>query len=138
VDKRRVATMAAKYAINPFVKAGIAIGVPPPGVLLLETTGRKSGQPRRTPVGGRVDGDTVWVVAEHGLRAAYVRNIEANPRVRVRIKGRWRAGSARALPDDDWRERLRTMGRGRPGLKFNGAVVRAMHSTPATVRIDLS
>ena len=137
MDKRRVATAAAKYAVNPFVKAGIAIGLPPPGVLLLETRGRKSDQPRRTPVGGRVEGNTVWVVAEHGLRASYVRNIEANPRVRVRIRRRWRTGTAHPLPDDDWRERLRTMSRGMPGLRFNSAVVRMMHSTPATVRIDL-
>jgi deazaflavin-dependent oxidoreductase (nitroreductase family) len=137
MDKRRIATAAAKYAINPVVKAGIAIGVPPPGVRLLETTGRKSGQPRRTPVGGRVEGDTMWVVAEHGLRASYVRNIEANPRVRVKVKGRWRTGTAQPLPDDDWRERLRMIGRGNPGLKLNGAVVRTMHTTPATVRIDL-
>jgi deazaflavin-dependent oxidoreductase (nitroreductase family) len=137
VDKRRIATATAKYLVNPFVKAGIAIGIPPPGVVLLETTGRKSGEQRRTPVGGRVEGNSVWMVAEHGLRAAYVRNIEANPRVRVRIKGRWRQGTAHPLPDDDWRERLRMISRGRPGLRFNSAVVRMMHSTPATIRIDL-
>ena len=35
------------------------------------------------------------------------------------------------MPDDDWRERQRTM----PGL--NAAVVRAMGTTPMTVRVDL-
>jgi deazaflavin-dependent oxidoreductase (nitroreductase family) len=137
MDKRRIATAGAKYAINPIVKAGLAIGIPPPGVVLLETTGRKSGQARRTPVGGRRAQNTIWVVAEHGLRAGYVRNIEANPRVRVKVGRRWRTGTAQALPDDDWRERLRMIGRGRPGLKLNSSVVRMMKTTPATVRIDL-
>ena len=31
------------------------------------------------PVGKTLDGDTLWMVAEHGRRAGYVRNIEANP-----------------------------------------------------------
>jgi deazaflavin-dependent oxidoreductase (nitroreductase family) len=137
MDKRRIASAGAKYGVNPFVKAGAALGIRPPGVILLETTGRKSGQPRRTPVGGRREGATIWVVAEHGLRANYVRNIEANPRVRVKIGRRWHTGTAHPLPDDDWRERLRMIGRGRPGLKLNSTVVRVMHSTPATVRIDL-
>ena len=137
MDKRRIATAGAKYTLNPFVKAGSALGIRPPGVILLETTGRKSGQARRTPVGGRLEASTIWVVAEHGLRAGYVRNIEANPRVRVKIGRRWRAGTAQALPEDDWRERLRMIGQGRPGLKLNSAVVRIMHTTPATVRIDV-
>jgi hypothetical protein len=34
-----------------------------------------------------------WIVAEHGRRANYVRNIEANPRVRVRVGRRWHEGS---------------------------------------------
>jgi deazaflavin-dependent oxidoreductase (nitroreductase family) len=137
MDKRRLATASAKYLINPLVKAGMAIGLAPRTTVLLETTGRKSGLPRRTPVGARVEGSTVWIVAEHGPNAAYVRNVEADPRVRVRISRRWRTGVASPLPDDDWRARLRAIGRGRPSLKLNGVVVRAMHTTPMTVRIEL-
>jgi deazaflavin-dependent oxidoreductase (nitroreductase family) len=100
--------------------------------VILETTGRRSGLPRRTPVGKAIVGDTLWVVAEHGRRAAYVRNIEADPRVRVKVGSRWRGGTARPLPDDDWRERQRRM----PN-KLNSASVRVMASDPLTVRIDL-
>jgi deazaflavin-dependent oxidoreductase (nitroreductase family) len=100
--------------------------------LLLTTTGRRSGRPRRTPVGKALQGDTLWVVAEHGPRASYVRNIEANPRVRVKLGRRWRQGTATPLPDDDWRERQR-----RIPNKLNSAGVRAMGSDPMTVRIDL-
>jgi hypothetical protein len=38
---------------------------------MLETTGRKSGVPRRTPVGGRVIDKAFWMVSEHGNRAQY-------------------------------------------------------------------
>jgi deazaflavin-dependent oxidoreductase (nitroreductase family) len=101
------------------------------GWALLETTGRKSGQPRTTPVGNGLEGDTFWIVAEHGLRAGYVRNIQANPRVRVLVAGRWRPGTAQLLPDDDPRERQRTL----PGL--NARVVRLMGTDLLTVRVDL-
>src|SRR5688572_7062330 len=33
---------------------------------LLETTGRRSGEPRRTPLGGRREGDQFWFVSEFG------------------------------------------------------------------------
>jgi deazaflavin-dependent oxidoreductase (nitroreductase family) len=118
--------------LNPIVKAAANAGIPLPSVVILETIGRKSGQPRRNPVGKAIEGDTLWIVAEHGRRAAYVRNIEANPRVRVRIGRRWRAGTARPLPDDDPRARQRRL----PN-KLNSAFVRAMGSDLLTVRVDL-
>ena len=48
----------------------------------------------------------LWIVAEHGRHAAYVQNIEANPRVRVLVAGRRRSGSAHLVQDDDPRQRL--------------------------------
>jgi deazaflavin-dependent oxidoreductase (nitroreductase family) len=98
---------------------------------LLETTGRASGLPRRTPVGGRRVGDSFWLVSEFGERSQYVRNIKADPRVRVRIRGRWHTGTAHLLPDDDPVARLR----GLPSL--NSVGVRAMGAALLTVRVDL-
>jgi deazaflavin-dependent oxidoreductase (nitroreductase family) len=47
---------------------------------------RKTGKPRRTPVGdGRVGGQ-FWIVAEHDMQAGYVRNIAQNQRVRVKVR----------------------------------------------------
>ena len=132
MDKRRVSTFASAKLLNPLVRAAARAGIPLPGYVLLETTGRRSGQPRQVPVGKALEGDTLWVVAEHGLRAAYVRNIQANPRVRVRLGRRWRTGTAHVLPDDDWRERQRRMSN-----RLNSAVVRAMGTEPVTVRVDL-
>ena len=131
-DKRQLSVALAKYAINPVVKWAVEHGVAPPTYAILETTGRKSGQRRRTPVGNGLDGDTFWIVAEHGKRAGYVRNIEADPRVRIRVGGRWRTGRATVMPDDDPRRRQREI-----GLRLNATVVRAMGTDLLTVRVDL-
>ncbi len=133
MDKRQLSTGFAKYVLNPVVKTAVRAGIPLPGIAIIETTGRKSGQPRRTPVGKAVEGDILWVVAEHGHKAAWVRNIKADPHVRVRLGRRWRTATAHPLPDDDPRgERQR-----RIPNKANSAVVRVMQTDLLTVRIDL-
>ena len=131
VDRRRVSTFLSTRLFNPLVKAATNAGVALPGIAILETTGRKSGQPRRTPLGFSLDGDTCWIVAEHGRRAGYVRNIEADPRVRIKLGRRWRTGTAHLMPDDDPRARQRTM------RTLNSAVVRLMGTDLLTVRVDL-
>ena len=84
--KYRIVHFLQKYFLNPQIKILFAIGVVPPGYALLETTGRKTGRPRRTPVGdGRV-GSQFWLIAEHGMRAGYIRNIANNPRVRLKLR----------------------------------------------------
>lgn len=133
MDKRTFTTALGTRIINPVVRLLVERGIAPPSYAILETTGRRSGQTRRTPVGNGLDGDTFWIVAEHGRRAAYVRNLQADPRVRVKARGRWRAGIAHIVPDDDARERQRTI-----GLRFNAAVVRAMGTELLTVRVDLA
>jgi deazaflavin-dependent oxidoreductase (nitroreductase family) len=98
---------------------------------VLETTGRTSGLPRPTPVGGRRIGDTFWLVSEFGDRSNYIRNIKAEPRVRVRIRGRWHTGTAHLMPEDDTTARLRTLPR------MNSTSVRAIGAGLLTVRVDL-
>lgn len=65
-----------------------------------------------------------------------MRNLEANPRVRVRVRGRWRTGTARILPDDDPRERQRRLSH-RLAARINAASVRGFGTYLLTVRIDL-
>lgn len=127
--KRRIATMFSGYVVNPVVKliAGRVPGVP----ALLETVGRKSGEPRHTPVGNGLSGDTFWLVAEHGRHSDYVRNIMANRRVRVRVGGAWRSGTAHLMPKDDPRARLRELD------PLNSAIVSLVGTELLTVRIDL-
>jgi deazaflavin-dependent oxidoreductase (nitroreductase family) len=129
--KYRAVATSQKYLFNPIVRrvAGSRLAR---SVALLETIGRRSGEPRRTPVGNGLDGDTFWIVSEHGRRAGYISNIRANPRVRVKAGGEWRSGTAHVLEDDDTRERQRRM----PN-RLNSAVVRAVGTDLITVRIDL-
>jgi len=121
-----------RRVLNPVTRALVASGLLPTHVLL-ETIGRRTGRPHATPVGNGVDGDTLWLVAEHGRHADYVRNIGANPKVRVKVGRRpWRTGTAHLLPDDDPLERLRRIGR-----PVNAAAVRIFGSDLLTVRVDL-
>jgi deazaflavin-dependent oxidoreductase (nitroreductase family) len=93
--------------INPRVRRHA--GSPGNRYALLETIGRRTGQPRQTPVANGLDGSVFWIVAEYGWAADYVRNLVANPRVRVRVDGSWRTGTARPLPDDDPVRRLTSL-----------------------------
>jgi deazaflavin-dependent oxidoreductase (nitroreductase family) len=102
-----------------------------PTQTLLETTGRKSGQPRRTPLGGRLVGNQFWFVSEFGDKSQYVRNIKADPRVRLRLNGKWRTGTAHLVPDDDPHARLRDL----PQLNSFG--VRTFGTNLLTLRVDL-
>ena len=132
MDKRRISTALAVRVVNPLVRWAVRHGLAPRGYAILETIGRRSGEPRRTPVGHVADGRVVWIVAEHGARASYVLNVRANPRVRIKLRDGWRDGTAQVLDDDDPQARLRRM-----GLRLNALVVRLMGTDLLTVRIDL-
>jgi deazaflavin-dependent oxidoreductase (nitroreductase family) len=130
--KRRLSTFASVKLLNPVMRRALEAGIVPRGWALLETTGRRSGEPRRVPVGNGLRGRHFWIVAEHGRRANYVRNIEADPRVRVKVGRRWLSGTANLLPEDDPRERLRKLKR-----PLNDVGLRAMASEMLVVRVDL-
>ena len=132
MDKRRASTFVSARLFNPLVLAAARAGLPTPSVVILETTGRRSGEPRRVPVTRLLEGDTLWIVTEHGRKAGYVRNIDSDPRVRVRIGRRWRTGTAHVLEGEDWRALQRRM----PG-KLNSAVVRLMGTEHLAIRVDL-
>lgn len=139
--KYRAVRAVQHHVFDRLIKLLFRLGIVPPGYALLETVGRRSGRPRRTPVGDGLVGDTFWVVAEHGRRAAYVRNLEAHPRVRVRVRSgwrmRWRTGTAHVVVDDDPRARQRELSRGSLSRRLNASVVRVLGTELLTVRIDL-
>jgi deazaflavin-dependent oxidoreductase (nitroreductase family) len=126
---------------TPPIKLLFALGIVPPGYALLETIGRKTGKTRRTPVGDGRLGKQFWLVAEHGMKAGYVRNIKQNPRVRLKLReglrARWHTGTAHLLWDDDPRERQRWLAGQVPGSSRNAAAVRLFGTDLLTVRIDL-
>jgi len=130
--KRRAARFVTNRIVNPLVRRALEIGLPGTGTALLETIGRKSGQARRTPVGNGLRGDKFWIVTEHGRHAAYVKNIEANPRVRVKVGRRWYEGTAQILEDEDPAERMRMLRR-----RANDSMVRAMGTEHIVIRVDL-
>jgi deazaflavin-dependent oxidoreductase (nitroreductase family) len=136
--KRRLVRAVEKYVANPPTKAALRLGLPMP-LVLLETTGRQTGKARRTPVMNGVIGDELWIVAEHGRRAAYVRNLIANPRVRVKSGRQWREGRAEVLDEDEPFARVgwiaERLGRSK---KAELVVTRVFCVDPVTVRVDLS
>jgi deazaflavin-dependent oxidoreductase (nitroreductase family) len=78
--------------------------------LLLTTTGRRSGQPRSTPLIYGRRGDDLLVVASNGGSSdppAWYRNLEADPDVEVQLLAdRFRARARVATPDEEaelWR-----------------------------------
>jgi deazaflavin-dependent oxidoreductase (nitroreductase family) len=132
--KRRLVRLLQKYLVNPPVKTALGLGIVPPTHALLETVGRKTGKPRRNPVGNGLskDGRTFWIVAEHGSAASSVKNLKANPDVRLKIGRHWRTGRAAVVPDDDALARLKLIGR-----PINAAMVRAMGTHLLSIRINL-
>ena len=130
--KRAFGKWVSKWLINPIMRPLLERNLVPRTHALLETTGRRSGEPRRVPVGNGLRGDVFWIVAEHGHHSDYVRNIEQDPRVRLKIGRNWRSGTARVLPDDDPRARMRALGR-----PVNDTMVRLVGSEPLVLRVDL-
>jgi deazaflavin-dependent oxidoreductase (nitroreductase family) len=126
VDLRdRITTALQKRVANPLMRRM-------PFQTLLETIGRNTGRPRRTPVGGKRIGNQFWFVSEFGEKSQYVRNIGANPAVRVRLNGRWHTGTAYLLPDDDPHARLRSL------PQVNSLGVRSFGTNLLTIRVDLT
>jgi deazaflavin-dependent oxidoreductase (nitroreductase family) len=141
VATRRILHPLQRSVVNPVLKVAWELGLGPPGDALLETTGRRTGEPRRTPICDGLDGETFWLVAQQGRSADWVRNLEANPRVRVKVRSGWRTrwlrGTAHILEDDDPRERQRILGRSNPARWLCVSTSAAIGTSPLTVRIDL-
>lgn len=139
--KHRIVHTLQKYLFNPPIKLAFALGLALPGYALLETTGRKTGKPRRTPVGNGRIGEQFWLIAEHGMKSGYVRNISGNPRVRLKLRdgfrARWHIGTAYLLPEDDPRERQRWLSTHLPGTARNARAVRLFGTELLSIRIDL-
>ena len=139
--KHRIVHVLQRYLLNPPIKLLLALGLSPPGYSLLETTGRKSGKPRRTPVGNGRVGNQFWIIAEHGRKAGYVRNIESNPQVRLKLRhglrSRWHNGIAHLLVEDDPLARQRWLASQLPSSAGNARAVRLFGTDLLTVRVDL-
>ena len=145
VRSRRVKVLVVRvfqrWTINPLMRLLLTIGINPLGLAILETRGRNSGKLRRVPVGNGRKGDSFWIIAEHGMRANYVRNIAGDPRVRVRLRIGWRyrwvTGVATVLPDDDALARQRRIIAWHPLRALNAVNVRVLGADLLTVHVRL-
>jgi len=68
-------------------------------ILLLTTTGRKSGLKRVTPLQYEKIDDEYYLGAARGLQADWVRNIQANPQVEIRVGRKRIPGQAEVVTD---------------------------------------
>lgn len=121
-----------RYVLNPVVKGMSKLGMRTALATELETIGRKSGQRRRVPVSVRFDADGAWLISQHGTRSGWGRNIADNPNIRIRQGNQWRSGVATLRPDDD------VVARGRQFGRLGASVVKALETTPVSVRIDFT
>jgi deazaflavin-dependent oxidoreductase (nitroreductase family) len=145
VCSRRVKVLLVRtlqrYTLNPLFRLLLGIGVNPFGLAILETRGNVSGRIRRVPVGNGRTGNSFWVIAEHGRRAGWVRNIQHDPRVRIRLRVglryRWVDGFATVRPDEDPLARQRAIIAWHPLRALNAVNVRVLGADLLAVHVQL-
>ena len=100
--------VANRRLIVPMIDRGLGplLGTPMTGsILVLRTTGRKTGLIREAPLGYVVFGGRVVVVAGYGRACHWFRNALANPQVEVALPGAVLAGRAEEIVDPEERRR---------------------------------
>lgn len=146
-NDRSTRASAVRYVDDHVIKRGmrllLRIGVAPKAFALLETTGRRTGLPRQSPVGNGLIGGTFWLIAARGEAADYVRNLRRHPAVRVKIGRHWLFGIAEVLPDEDPDQRLADIlahhgWLRRADAKALESSIHRMGSTPRVIRIKLT
>jgi hypothetical protein len=89
-----------------------------------------------TPVTNGLDGARFWIVAEHGLRSDYVRNLLAEPQVRINADGAWRTGVAHVVAEDP-QGRLDRVAEINPRARANINIIRRSATDLRVIRVDL-
>src|SRR5262245_51102655 len=99
----------------------------------LTTTGRTSGLPREIEIWFALEGDTLYLLSGSGEHAHWVRNLQRDPTVRVRIGERRFSGRARRVdaPGEDARARELL------GTKYDEGEDSEWRQTALAVAIDL-
>lgn len=95
-----------RFVAVPMLRAGLGplMGNPCTGYLMiLRTTGRRSGLARDTPLGYAILDGAVYCCAGFGTRTQWYRNVLADPRVEVVLPAASFAGTAEEVSDpDEW------------------------------------
>lgn len=94
--------------VEPAVRAGLGSpGIWPTGLVVLESTGRRSGRTYRVPVAATVLGHMVIASTVRGERSQWLKNLSVTPAVRYWLAGREREAVAivfspkTPIPDTD-------------------------------------
>jgi len=88
--------------VEPQIRAGFASPrLVPNGLVVVETTGRKSGRVSRTPLAATRILDHIVVGTFRGGRSHWVQNLAAHPETRFWLSGRPRAAKAFVLQAGD-------------------------------------
>lgn len=89
-----------EFRANDGKVAGFGVG----NLLLLHTTGAKSGEPRLSPLAYLTVDDKILIVGSYAgapKNPAWVHNLRANPKARVEVGTESYAVTARELPPDE-------------------------------------
>jgi len=110
---RKMFLVLNRWVAVPLIRAGGGPMLTTPiagSILLLRTTGRKSGLVREAPLGYAVIDGRVVVVAGYGRKAHWFRNALADPEVEVLLPGALIAGRAEEITElDERRAAFRTL-----------------------------
>ncbi len=102
-----------------------------PWWILVETVGNKTGRRRRTPLAsGPFSSSEALILAVQGEHSGWIRNLQADPQIRIRRHGRWHSGRASLHPVDP-ADVARFSAYARFGLKLAG-------QDPLLVRVALT
>lgn len=100
MDFRRLPVNVWRVLKLPRVWYALGLGPVVGGlILLLTTTGRKTGLPRVTPLQYEEQDGVIYVASARGREADWFRNSLANPRVEIRVKARRFHGQAEPITD---------------------------------------
>ena len=92
---------ALNALVEPWVRAGCGSpGLFPAGMIVLETTGAKSGLPRCVPLLATVLEGCLFVGTARSGRSHWLLNLRADPRVRYWLAGREHRGTAFVFAED--------------------------------------
>jgi deazaflavin-dependent oxidoreductase (nitroreductase family) len=89
--------LSDRFCFNPERLLGVMAQAKEPAYLYLTTTGRRSGVPREMEIWFTRRKGRFYVIAEHGERAQWVRNLRASAGVQWRVAGATYTGVARVI-----------------------------------------
>lgn len=92
-----------KYFIVPMSRFGILPWITNPltgYIMVLQTIGRKSGQPRRTPLNYALADGSVYCIAGFGAGTDWLANVKVHPDVEVYLSGTVMKGRVQIVTDD--------------------------------------